>query len=491
VPEGLHDRIKRERDAAQPEARKVRTYRHYAEGRQRGTISHEQRRILNSLIGHDHADNLMDAVLDAAASRLDLTGFRVADEAVSAYLAEFFVRNQLAAIPYHCHYPTLRDGNHYLGLRWHNDDRPQPTGTPIDDEGAQPGRQGRVTVHHEPAWDGETGMFVAYEDDGRTYAYAVKEFDVWLGDPPVKRKRRTVYFWGSFQRFVLDGQGWVPFFLPGDPEDGRIPWTRTDGTPMAPPVVHFPNGRFGAQPYGISDLAGGVIGLQDEVNDFQRDISAAGRLTAYQMVTLVGHDAGDKPITVGPGQLLWSANPNARFGTIPAGDLAQLIAGHDKKVATIARSTRTPLHLITGAQWPSGEALIRAEMPLVDRVRRSIRTIGPAWVLLAHRGTEIANAFGRERLNEDALIAPVFTDPERRDALTLAQVDVERLQALLIKQTLGWSLAAVQREWGLTEHEIAAMEGERQKEAEAAGLTAPIETQQQSQQQGQQTQEGA
>jgi hypothetical protein len=65
------------------------------------------------------------------------------------------------------------------------------------------------------------------------------------------------------------------------------------------------------------------------------------------------------------------------------------------------------------------------------------------------------------------------------------------VQALLIKQTLGWSLAAVQREWGLTEHEIAAMEGERQKEAEAAGLTAPIETQQQSQQQGQQTQEGA
>lgn len=466
MPESLHDRIKRERAAALPQAKHVKTYRKYATGEQRGTIGHEQRQILGSLVGNPNADNVIDDVIDTAASRLELTGYQVQNEAVQAFLTDFFVRNQISDIQYDVHYPTLRDGNHALGLRWRNADRP---GADPDDEGAEPLPSGRVTIHHEPWWDGETGMFVAYEDDGRTYAYAVKDFVAWMGDPPRERRRRTAYFADRIERYVMEGEGWQPYRLPEDGDRWPVPWTRPDGGPLGIPVVHFPNGRFGSQPYGVSDLAGGVIGLQDDVNDFQRDLSAAGRLTAYQMLWMTGHDLENAPITVGPGRVIWSANPDANTGAYPTGSLEQLIRGHETKVATVARNTKTPKHLITGGDWPSGEALIRAEVPLVDRVRRASRTIGPAWVQVGHRATEIANAFGRLRLDEDALVSPVFTPPERRDALTLAQVERERLAAFVLKRELGWSLRQIQTEWGLDEETIARMETERQTEREALG----------------------
>src|SRR3712207_8958632 len=35
--------------------------------------------------------------------------------------------------------------------------------------------------------------------------------------------------------------------------------------------------------YGISELDGGLLGLQDEINDVHRDITAAARFTGYQM----------------------------------------------------------------------------------------------------------------------------------------------------------------------------------------------------------------
>lgn len=476
MPESIHERIDRERKAL-PDTANVRLYREYAEGKQRGTLSSEQIYFLRSLTGHDHADNVMDTVLATGASRVEFQGFEVGDDEVQQALDDVMVRNGLLDVQYDVHYPTLRDGNHALGLSWR--DGASPMRADEGDDLSLPELPfGRVVVSQEPWWDGKQGVFVGYDEDGRTPVYAVKDWYAWmdLGGSMVKRQRRVIWYPDHIERYIRDGQGWVSFRLPGDPEEGQpINWEKRNGEPLGIPIIHFANGRFGKAPYGMSDLAGGLIGLQDEVNDLHRDITAAARLTAYQMYWMTGHDnSGKDKVTIGPGVLLWSSSKEARFGVLQAGSLKELIDGLLSKIQTIARNSATPQHLITGGDWPSGEALLRAESPLVDRSRRVIRSITPSWTTLGHRSTELINTFGRGTLDESKLIKAKFAPAERRDELTIQQIEGAKIDALLSLLELGFSKRAVLRKYGLTDEQITAMEAEIKREFELAGEMIPF-----------------
>lgn len=466
VAESIHDRIKRDRETALSDAAKVRDYRDYAEGKQRGTLTSDQRRFLHGVVAHDHADNVCDVVLATAASRLELTGFRVDDDATQTFLDELFTKNQLADLSYDVHYRTPRDGNHAVGLRWLPDDR-----ATVEDAELPANRAGgRVTLHHEPWWDGkDEGAFVAYDDGGQP-AYAVKDFFVMMGDPPRKRKRRTVYFPDHLERYLAEGSGWTSIRLPSDPSggiDGFVEWTKADGSPLGIPIVHFSSGRFGKAPYGASDLAGGILGLQDEINDIQRDITAAARVAAFQMIAVIGADLKSSPMIVGPGRVLNVPSEKGNISAIPAGDMSQLIAAHALKLATVARNTQTPEHVITGGAWPSGLALMRAEIGLVSKVQRMGKTIGPGWSTTGHRSTEIANTFGNRGLNEDALIQAVFAAPEKLDAQALAEIDKLRVQTLanvqLIEDPVLLKLTGL-----LSEDEITQLMADRKARSDAA-----------------------
>jgi hypothetical protein len=456
--ESIHDEIDRTRKELQPNAEKINIYRDYSIGKQRGTISADQMAILLSLTGHDHADNVSDTVIATGASRLEFLGYTCEDVPVQTFLDEFYIRNSLAEVQYDVHYAMGRDGTHALSLSW----LPQigPGGT------IQPGA-GRPVVSHEPWWNGHTGMFVAFEPDGRTKKYAVKDFRQNINGRD--RLRRVIWFPDHIERFIKDGAGWQTFRLDGDPEDGFIRWEKRDGSPLGIPVVVFANGRFGLAPYGESDLAGGVVGLQDDVNDFQRDLSAAGRLTAYSMYWVTGHDLGKNPMTVGPGQMMYASSKEANFGSFAPGSLEEIIRGLREKIATIARVTQTPQHLITGGDWPSGEALIRAETPLVDRTSRNKRSVDPSWTEAGHRSTEMFNAFGRGALDENAMITTEFTPPERLDELTLSQIESARVNQDIALLELGYSKRFILKKRGLTDAEITAMEKERSNELAISG----------------------
>ena len=84
--------------------------------------------------------------------------------------------------------------------------------------------------------------------------------------------------------------------------------------------------------------------------------------------------------------------------------------------------TRTPLHSITGGDWPSGEALLRSELPAINKARAQIKKLGSAWVEVAHRATEIANVFANTGMDEDAVISAVFAKPDQSSQLSMAAV---------------------------------------------------------------------
>lgn len=418
MADSIHDRIEAERKRVLPKAEDVKAFRNYARGRHPGTLTAGQQRILRGLLGNLFCDNVCKRILQELRNRLRLARFDVAageaeQKALLTYLKDVWVKNKLAATSAAVHWAMFRDGNTAVTLNWVG---------------------GRVVITRERWWNGKTGIFVAY-DDNDAVTYAVKEWD----DGALVR--RTVYFPDRIERYRQDGAGWKAHALTTDPPDtnGVVPWKDAQRRPLGVPVVHFANlqvpndgdGDDGAEEtdphYGMSELDGGMLGLNDEVNDLHRDLSAGARFAGYQMAYGVGvkeptDSEGNKvPFTPEPGAFFTDENPDAKFGTLPAGSLAELERTLTIKLNAMSRAAGVPLHIIAG-DWPSGEALLRAEMPLIDKVETVGEAVGPAWASVAHKAVLLSNAFGGTTYNTAALITAAFLPVARRDPLTLASV---------------------------------------------------------------------
>jgi hypothetical protein len=391
------------REEESPGAADLRDYRAYARGDQGKPLTAEELDILGRRGVYAIADNVVRLILSTAASRLTLQGFAVEDATVANYLNELWVRNAAKRLQYDVHFAMLRDGNHAVSLRW------KP--------GAQFSETGRVTLHREPWWDGESGLFLAYDAYGEEL-WAVKDWEERTASGPVKR--RTVYYPDAIFRFFREGAEWRA--LPGSPVD----WRKADGTPLRIPVIHFANSSADDSLYGASELTG-LLGLQDDLNAGQRDMTVASAFAGFQMLYATGVSPDTDDLIVGPGRLIKIASPAANLGVIPPGDMTSLTGTHAYKRQSMAVDSSTPVHLIVGGEWPSGEALMRAEMPLVDKTERLFEVEGPSWVRVAHRSTELGNAFGRLGLNEDALISAVWADAMRLDPLTEIAVKQARV----------------------------------------------------------------
>jgi hypothetical protein len=462
MPESIHRRIERERDAATARAKKLRTFRRYARGRHKETLSGHQKRVLRSLVGHLFCDNVVGRVLGELRDRLRLARFEVGGTGggrIESYLSTLWTKNHLPRLSADTHWATFRDGNHGVGLAWSDE-------------------ADRVVLTRELWWNGDTGLFIAYGPLGQA-RYAVKEFYEGGG-----RKRRTIYYPARIERYRLDGRGWKPHQLEGD--DGwPVNWTTTgtaSGDPIGLPFVHFshtgrgpqdpanPKPRTSTTPrsgargeanraartesrrvdpnqpdpnYGASELDGGVIGLQDEINDVQRDITSSARFTAYQMYYGTGltpppeDEEGGGGFTVEPGSFLEDPNADADIGVLQAGSIEPLKQTLKTKLEAISRATAVPMFAIQG-DWPSGEALIRAEQPLIEKVRTAAKSIGPAWGSVAHKATRLRNIFGAGggALDEDLMIQSIFAPVARRDPLTRGQIAESRAEYVSHREVL-------------------------------------------------------
>lgn len=415
---GIHEQIEQERKRALPKAEDVKKFRNYAKGLHPGTLTPGQQRILRGLLGNLFCDNVCKRILQELRNRLCLARFSVAaseseSAAILAYLKEVWVKNKLASLSASVHWAMFRDGNTAVSLNWVGD---------------------RVTLTRERWWNGKTGVFVAYDDNDEV-TYAVKEWKA--GDVT----RRTIYYPNRIERYRQDGGGWKAYPLAGDPAgtNGVLPWVNARKEPLGVPVVHFANvqvpndgdgddGNEETDPhYGMSELDGGELGLQDEVNDLHRDLSAGARFAGYGMMYATGvklkvdENGKDIPLNVEPGAMFHDESDLAKFGRIEAGTLEELERVLTIKIRAMCQAASVPMHLISG-DWPSGEALMRAEMPLIDKVETVGAATGPAWASVAYKAVKLANAFGSGSLNEGAMISTEFSSVARRDPLTLASV---------------------------------------------------------------------
>jgi len=376
--------------------------RRYYEGDQDPMATPEQREALGDRAQRDFVENVLARCVNTIASRLLFRRYLCeSDDVVQTALAEFAIKNHMTNQVVVNTVRCLVDGNNAMSLSWESDER----------------RGGRVVVHQEPWWDGEEGMFVSVDTEGIA-EWAVKEWTDLQG-----RKRRTVYTPNLILRYIQETGGWRPY---PDEEQAVQAWLKRDGTPLGVPVVHFGNSVTSDTQYGVSAIVN-LLSLQDALNGTIFDIVAAGALSAFPLYWATGVDPNSDRLHIGPGRVWKTGSPNAAFGQLEGGSMTALLDSYKAIRSAIANQFPVAEHLVTGGDWPSGLALTKVESPMIGMVKLLGDALAPAYVLLAHRNVEIANAFGEADLDEDAMIRIEYAPAEQLDEGTTTEIDREKV----------------------------------------------------------------
>ena len=419
----IHDRIKEDRDSHIIQSgfswSDIRLFRNYANGKQKVVLTEKQKDLLKNLDVGRFCDNVCGQILLESTGRVQFLGWECKNKVVKDWLDDLYKIAKIEGRQGDFHHRTFRDGNFALSVVWDN-------------------AKERIRVLREDWWDGLNGVYLHYGEDGEI-EYAVKEWRVknyLQGNQIFEQIRRTVYFEDRIERYInpSGAQGadqWIEFALPEDEGVWPMPWLNNNGEPMGIPFVHYPNVAKTYGEYGVSELDGGVIGFQDQLNDAQLSIAITVRLTGGQQYYATGvrpkkKDGSDEyvPIKVEPGAMHTTPNENAKFGVLPAGDIDKQISGYSLKLKRVSQMSATPLHVISGGDWPSGEALLRAEMPAVNKAWKQIFRLSTSYIELAVMAAKIYNRFKSTSMAEintaieDGIIESKFADPERRDAIS-------------------------------------------------------------------------
>lgn len=396
IEQPIHEQIDTYREAALSDVPP--DVRDYYRGEQPIVADADQRAALGDRANRPLIENLVARCVDAIAARLVFERFVADDDMVQEALDSFATMNHMGRKVIANTVRALVDGNTANSLAWDS-------------------VAGRVVVYHEPWWDGEEGMYVESSESGNE-EWAVKE---WTDRD--KRKRRTVYLPDQIQRFVQDGQAWVPL---GDDETHIQPWVKNAaGDQLGVPVIHFANAGAADSVYGESKVAP-LLGLQDALNGALFDIVAAQAMTAFGIYTATGVNS-ESPLHVGPGRLWRVEREDAHFGVLNGASMGALEDGYRIIKASFASQFPIADHVFTG-QWPSGAAFVRAEAPMTGYVTMLGEEWAPGYVRLAHRATEMMNAYSAAGLDEDALIRVAYEPAEQLDDGTLAEIDRERVE---------------------------------------------------------------
>lgn len=388
----------------QGRAAQYRAYREYYDGEHATQLTNRQRRFLELKTGTDFRDNYCPLVADSLVERLKVTGFKTQSDELSGLLWEWWQRSRMDAQQVDVYLAAARDGDGYVIVEW-------------DEE------RGIPTFEMNLAYDGTDGVKMHYADNRRGVpTFASKRWVVSEpGDGGGYRRRLNVYYPDRIEKWVSDSREndgqWQRYEEEGEP--WPRPWLASDGSPLGIPVVHFAY-RAGGYNFGRSRLDD-VIPLQNALNKTLIDLIASADAHGFPMYSATGIDDPDA-LNVGPGRLLYSSKPDARFGVLPPGDLSQLLALKDSVTFDVARVSNTPLSRfqITGHVASEG-TLKQQESGLVADAETTQVTFGNRWEDVLSLGRRLYNTFGPGGLDEDAIIDTDWAPAATRDENALAQ----------------------------------------------------------------------
>ncbi len=318
-------------------------------------------------------ENFCEPLVDVYAERLQVTGFASnlpaqGDDppALDEWLDLVWQRNRMDAKQAVVHTAAIYKGDKFVLV-----DYDYLTGLP------------RVTCQRPETIKPHYGD--EYED---LMEWASKTWTTQTVHPRLNAKGRAVQrlnlYWPDrvekWFRVTRDSQGgWEPWADLTDEgeEPWPVPWVRSDGSPRGVPIFHFKHKSLGAD-FGRSELEN-VIPEQDELNKQIIDLNMVLDNHAAPQRWAVGVPADNTSLKSAIGNVWHAASEDAKFGQLEPFDPRGVLDAIEGTISRMARRSRTPLHLLTGGDMPSGEALRTAEAGLVAKVLACQTPFGNVW----------------------------------------------------------------------------------------------------------------
>ena len=403
------DTLTRLLDKLNNRGNELKRYGDYYEGRHRLAFSSQKFRNAFGGMFSAFADNWCPLVVDAVEERLNVEGFRHGiDPKADADAWDIWQKNGLDAKSQLAHTQALIYGDAFV-IVWGDQD-----GEPI------------VSV------ESANNIIVEYAPNDRTKrTAAIKRWDADGGT------YCTLFLPNAVFKFFRTKNGafantWQPANAAGEP----FPLPNPLGVVPVVPLINRPSLT---SDHGISEFAS-VIPQQDAANKLLADLLVASEFIAFPQRYVTGleiptDDQGNAiaPFEISMDKLLIAENPDAKFGSLSAGDLNNYVAGIELLVQHIASQTRTPPHYFyLSGNFPSGDAIKSAETGLVAKSRRKMRFFGEAWEEVMRLCFAV---LGDARADVDNA-ETIWADPEFRSESELADALVKRSSIGVPRQQL-------------------------------------------------------
>lgn len=409
------------------QARRAGVYRDYYDGRHPTSFTTAKfQRVFGNLFS-GFADNWLQIVVDAAVERLGVMGFRFGADVADARAWEFWQASGMDAEIVKAFTESVKCGESYLLVE------------------SLAGRLPRITVEHS------SQMTVAYDESDRSTRLAALKR--WAGDdghwyatlwlPEMIVRYRSLKAMRAATAFT--SVEWV-----ARPE--RPAERNALGVVPVVALANNPDMLLG----GTSDMQPGIP-LNRAINKLCSDLMVGSEFTSFPQRWATGLEVprlsdgqpdGQAMLKAAMGTVWSSANPDAKFGSLPVGDVKQHVAPIEMFVQHMAAQTRTPPHyLLSQIVNVSGEALQGAETGLVSRVRR--KQVGFADAL--EEVVRLCFALDGDAEKAAQLDAEtIWRDPESRSPGVIAD-------SLVKKAQIGVPLEVLWEEAGYSPVQIARM----------------------------------
>lgn len=364
--------------------------------------------------GLTFAENYCEPIIDAIAARLLIERFTVTrggqpDDELTAVVNDWWDRANMDDVTDTVHTQSLVLGEYAIV---------------VDASGDRP-----TFIGNDPR--NVRGWYADTDPDAPEYVAKVwSTVDTGPSNPGGARIRRlNLYFPDRIERYfstASDNAMWDMWV-----EDG-VPWpewtTSTGGEggdPLGIPVQIMRNRPLGRHK-GRSELRGDIP-MQDLHNKLVIDLALVMDAQAWTQRYVTGQSKDNAEVRNIPGAVWFFPSADAGVGSFPSENPAGALAAIESQLSRRARRAQIPLHLLTGGDVPSGEALRSAEAPLVKKVENRMRVYGGTWgqaLMVALR------YYGHDTTDVD--IDVEWVSPETRD-------DVDKADAALKWQDVGVS----------------------------------------------------